>query len=227
VKDLEMSSKALTEAEKASLDSIFEDLRYLFDKEEIAQDEIENVLQSTKSEEVRLYLKNLMLGSKPETALREAFIAGKSILLKYLFGDATPEVRSDGFIDYLIKDEMGRGIALELKPLFEAGVEFDKAGKPILKRLRQKRIVPASYREQILRYIQEGEAQFVVLTNLKEWFFYSKELTPREVKPFCVISFFDFVKEYDVIGNLRDYLERKEFESIRYELDKWFLESLK
>jgi hypothetical protein len=35
------------------------------------------------------------------------------------------------------------------------------------------------------------------------------------------------MKEYDVIGNLRDYLERKEFESIRYDLDKWFLESLK
>jgi len=222
-----MSGKALAEAERASLSLILEDFRYLFDKEEVTRDEIDNVLQNLKSEEVKSYLQNLRYGSKPETALRESFIAGKSILLKYLFGEAVPEVRSNGFIDYLIKDEMGRGIALELKPLFEADVELDKAGKPILRRLRQKRIKPEDYRDQILKYIQEGEAQFVVLTNLKDWFFYSKELTPREVKPFCSIDFFSFMKEYDVIGNLRDYLERKEFESIRYELDKWFLESLK
>jgi hypothetical protein len=120
---------------------------------------------------------------------------------------------------------MGRGIALELKPLFEADVEFDKADRPILKRLRQKKMKLEDYQRQILKYIQEGEAQFVVLTNLKDWFFYSKELTPMDVKPFCTIGFFEFVKEYDVIGNLRDYLERREFESIRYELDKRFLES--
>ena len=222
-----MSAKALAEVERVSLNLILEDLRYLFDKEEVTRDEIDNVLQNLKSDEVKSYLQSLRYGSKPETALRESFIAGKSVLLKYLFGEAIPEVRSNGFIDYLIKDEMGRGIALELKPLFEAEVEFDKAGKPILKRIRQKRIKPEDYKEQILKYIQEGEAQFVILTNLKDWFFYSKALTPREVKPFCTIDFFGFMKEYDVIGNLRDYLERKEFESIRYELDKRFLESLK
>ena len=222
-----MSGKALAETEKASLDLILEDLRCLFDKEEITRDEIDNVLQNLKSEEVRSYLQNLRFGSKPETALRESFIAGKSILLKYLFGEAVPEVRSNGFIDYLIKDEMGRGIALELKPLFEAEVELDKAGKPILRRLRQKKIKPEGHKDQILKYVQEGEAQFVILTNLKDWFFYSKELTPRDVKPFCAIDFFAFMKEYDVIGNLRDYSERKEFESIKYELDKWFLESLR
>ena len=222
-----MSSKALAEAERASLNLILEDLHYLFDKDEVLQDEIEHVLQTLKSEEVKSYIQNLRYGSKPETALRESFIAGKSILLKYLFGEGIPEVRSDGFIDYLLKDEMGRGIALELKPLFEAVVKLDKAGKPILEKLKQTKIVPQNYAEQILKYIREGEAQFVILTNLKEWFFYSKELHPKEVKYFCAIGFFDFIKEYEVIGNLRDYLERKEFESIKYELDKWFLQSLK
>jgi len=81
-----MSSKALVEAERISLNLILEDLRFLFDKEEILQDEIDNVLQNLKSEEVKSYLQNLRYGSKPETALREAFIAGKSVLLKYLFG---------------------------------------------------------------------------------------------------------------------------------------------
>jgi Alw26I/Eco31I/Esp3I family type II restriction m6 adenine DNA methyltransferase len=222
-----LSGRALTESERASLKLILEDLRYLFEKEVILQEEIDDVLQNLKSDEVRSYISSLRYGSKPESALRESFIAGRSILLKYLFGEAMPEVRSDGFIDYLVKDEMGRGIALELKPLFEAEAVSDKSGKPILKRLRRKEIKPENYRDQILKYIREGEAQFVILTNLKEWFFYSKDLTPREVKPFCTISLFDFVKEYDVIGNLRDYLERKETESIRYELDRRFLESLK
>lgn len=222
-----MSSKALTEDERASLNLILEDLRFLFGKVEILQDEIDGVLQNLKSEEVKSYLQNLRYGSKPETALREAFIAGKSVLLKYLFGAASPEVRSDGFLDYLVKDEMGRGIALELKPLFEAVVKTDKAGKPILEKLRQKKLRPEDYKEQIIKYIRKGEVQFVILTDLKDWFFYSKELTPVQFKHFCEIGFFDFIKEYDVIGNLRDYLERKEFESIRYDLDKWFLESLK
>jgi len=222
-----MSGKALADAERVALDLILEDLRYLFNKEEIRQEELDDVLQILKSDEVKSYIQSLRFGSKPETALRESFIAGKSVLLKYLFGEALPEVRSNGFIDYLIKDEMGRGIALELKPLFEADVEFDKAGKPILKRLRQKKIVPEVYLEQILKYIQEGEAKFVILTNLKDWFFYSKELSPKEAKPFCTISFFELIKEYDVIGNMIDYLERKGFESVKYELDKRFLESLK
>lgn len=221
-----MSTKPLVETERQELNLILEDLRYLFDKDRIPRDEIDDVLQTLKSEEVKSYIQSLRYGSKPETALRESFIAGKSILLKYLFGEAIPEVRSNGFIDYLVKDEMGRGIVLELKPLFEAVVKLDKAGKPILEKLKQKKIVPENYAEQILKYIREGEVQFVILTNLKEWFFCS-ELSPKEVKYFCAISFFDFIKEYEVIGNLRDYLERKEFESIGYELDKWFLQSLK
>ncbi|MEM3398965.1 MAG: N-6 DNA methylase [Nitrososphaeria archaeon] len=222
-----MCGKTLDETETNSLNLILEDLRYLLHKDEIPQDEIDEVLQTLKSEEVKSYIQNLRYGSKPETALREAFIAGRSIFLKYLFSEGIPEVRSNGFVDYLLKDEMGRGIALELKPLFESVVESDKAGKPILVKLKQRKIVPEKHKEQILKYIREGEVQFVILTNLKEWFFYSKELNPKEVKPFCTIGFFDFIREYDVIGNLRDYLERKEFESIRYELDRQFLQSLK
>ena len=222
-----MSSKVLSDVERDFLNLILEDLHYLFSKEEILQDEIEGVLQSLKSDEVKSYIQSLRYGSKPETALRESFIAGKSILLKFLFGEVVPEVRSNGFIDYLIKDEMGRGIALELKPLFETIAKPDKSGKPILEKIKQWKLRPEDYKEQILKYIREGVAQFVILTDLRDWYFYSRELTPRELKHFCSIDLFDFIKEYEVVGNLRDYLERKEFESIRYELDKLFLESLK
>mgnify|MGYP001067994251 CR=1 FL=1 len=86
-----MSSRALAETEKPSR-MILEGLRYLFNKEEILWGEIDDVLQNLKSEEVRLYIQSLRYGSEPETALKESFIAGKSILFKHLFGDAAPEV---------------------------------------------------------------------------------------------------------------------------------------
>jgi len=75
--------------------------------------------------------------------------------------------------------------ALELKPLFEAVVKTDKAGKPILEKLKQKKLRPEDYKEQIIKYIRKGEVQFVILTDLKDWFFYSKELTPVQFKRIC------------------------------------------
>jgi archaellum biogenesis ATPase FlaH len=77
-----LSGRALTESERASLNLILEDLRYLFEKEVILQEEIDDVLQNLKSDEVRSYISSLRYGSKPESALRESFIAGRSILLK-------------------------------------------------------------------------------------------------------------------------------------------------
>ncbi|MHA1381295.1 MAG: Eco57I restriction-modification methylase domain-containing protein [Candidatus Helarchaeota archaeon] len=223
-----MSSKILTDDERIVLNLLLDDLRYLFKKDIITQDEIKDILNNLKSDEVKSYITNLSFGSKPETALREAFVAGKSILIKFLFGDASPEVRTDGFVDYLIKDDMGRGIALELKPLFEADTEIDKAGHPVIKKLKQKKITPEKYNDQIFKYVKSGESEFIILTNLKDWFFYSKDLSPKEVKYFSEINFFDFIQEYDVVGNLKDYLERKEKQYIVWELiDKRFLESLK
>jgi glutamine amidotransferase len=43
---------------------------------------------------MKSYIRNLRYGSKPETARRESFIAGKSVLLKYLFGEAFPKINS-------------------------------------------------------------------------------------------------------------------------------------
>jgi type I restriction-modification system DNA methylase subunit len=218
-----MSKDLLNESEKASLKHILEDLRLLFEKEEIQATEFDNIIASLKSEEVGNYVKHLQV-SKPETALREAFIAGRSVLLKYLCGTAAPEARSNGFIDYLIKDETGRGVAIELKPLFEADVERDKAGRSAVKRLRQKRLEPSHHEEQVLKYIRSGEALYVILTNLKDWYFYSKE--SDRLEPFHKTDLFGFIAEYDITGSLWGYLERKEYESVRYDLDKRFLDSL-
>ena len=221
-----MSIADLSPEEKNALDRIIEDLRIIFAKEEILPDELDDILRGLRSEEVKSYLRNLALGSKPETALREAFFAGKSPLTKYLFGTAVPEVRENGFVDYLLKDEMGRLIVLELKSLFESEVEYDKAGKPVLKRLKQRKLDWRAHKSQIIKYIQSGE--YVILTNLKEWIFFSRSVNVADLKPFYTVEFFQFVKEYEVIGNLKDYADRKEFQSIRYDLlTKEFFENLK
>jgi len=204
-----MSSQNLAPEERAILNDIIEDLRLIFDKREILPDELGEILQSLRSEEVK----------------SEAFFAGRSILGKYIYGTASPEVREDGFVDYLIRDENGRLIVLELKPLFEAEIVYDKARKPVLKKLRQRKLDWKAHKAQIAKYIQDSE--YVILTNLKEWVFFGRSSNLADLKPFYTVELFQFIKEYEVIGNLKDYADRKEFQSIRYDLlTKEFFENL-
>ncbi|MEM3710136.1 MAG: N-6 DNA methylase [Nitrososphaerales archaeon] len=209
------------------LKEIIEDLNYIFTFDEIDVADIDNVINKLRSEEVKSYLQNLCIGSKPESALREALFAGGSILGKYLYGYAIapPEVTEDGFVDYLIKDQSGHIIILELKSLFDSIKDRDKAGRIIIRKLKQQHLNWESHKDQIKKYSQKGE--YVILTNLKEWVFFSRSLNPTDPKPFHSTTLVELIKDYEVIGNLKDYADRKEYQSVRYELDKKFLESLK
>jgi hypothetical protein len=119
---------SLTHEEQKSLNHILEDLRYLFSLEEIFPDQIDSLLDKLKSEEVKAYIDNLRKGSKPEVALREAFLAGKdAVVTKYLFGHLVPEKKiGAGFIDYRVTASPNRFVILELKSLFESDVEIDR-----------------------------------------------------------------------------------------------------
>jgi len=114
------------ENEKVALDEIINDLKLIIGRDEITGKEIEEILSEVKSEEIKKYLKSLEGGSKPEDALKDAFFAGAtSALVKYLFGLINPETNVEsGFVDYLT-DSKGdsKGIAIEIKPLFEAKFE--------------------------------------------------------------------------------------------------------
>jgi len=219
------SSKSLNGNEKNKLKNIIKDLEYLSSFEEINISDVDDILDKLKSEEAKIYLNYLLSGSKPETALREAFFAGNSVLGKYLYGSASPEVVENGFVDYLIKDQFGHVIVLELKSLFISIKDRDKSGRIIVKKLKQQRLNWESHKEQIKNYISKGE--YVILSNLKEWIFFSRSLNPRNPKPFYFTTLSELIKDYEVIGNLKDYCDRKESQTIRYELDKKFLESLK
>jgi len=208
-----------------AINQIISDLKLLFSKEEILPNEIEDILLQVQSEEVKSYIKSLSEGSKPESALRESFFAGKSVLSKYLFKEISPEIYiGEGFIDYLIKAEYNRFIPLELKSLFEAEFETIQ-GNRILKKLKPIKLDLDKHKSQILKYLQKG-SEYIILTNLKEWYFFNKTCAPDEYNYFHSTNLFDFIKDYDVQENLLDYLERKEFESIRGDLDKRFFQSL-
>ena len=100
-----LSSERLSDSQKEEFDLIISDLKIIFKKESIENDQLSDLLTELKSEEVKKYLTYLHRGSKKETALREAFFAGISILSKFLSDDESPEVNLDesgGFIDYEI-----------------------------------------------------------------------------------------------------------------------------
>ena len=219
-----MSYRNLSEDEKELFDLIIEDLRFLFSVNEILPQDIPDVLSKLKSEEVKAYVNSLSQGAKPETALREAFFAGKSLLSKYLGGESTPEVNlGPGFIDYILKVD-GRIVLIELKPLFEA--DFEEGKIRSLKRLKQTELKWQRHKNQILKYIQKG-SDFIILTDLKDWFFFNKTCSPADFNYFFKVNLFDFIEEYNVIADLWDYLRRKDSQAIREGLDKRFFESLK
>ena len=214
---------SLTEKEITILKSIFHDLQLLFERDEIKSDKIAEVLDQVESEEATSYI-NSLKEAKPETALSDAFFAGRSILKKYLFETATPEaIVGDGFIDFKVKIRE-KIILVELKPLFESKTRKVKAGKELVS-LKQLKLKPKNHKKQILKYIHEG-GEYIILTNLKEWFFFNKSVTAAEFEPFASTDLMEFHKEFEVERNLWDYLTRLDRQSIREDLDARFFKSL-
>ena len=204
---------------------IIEDIDLLSSKPKIPIDEIDKVIQQLKSKEAKQYIQNLIEGSKPETALREAFFAGDSILSKYLSSDMKPEINLGvaGFVDY--KLGVGRkAVLLELKSLFELDMINTKSGREV-KGLKQSTLSWTSHEEQILKYIQK-EGAFIVITNLKDWHFFDQTITAGDCSPFYSADLKKFNADFSMVNDLFKYLERQNFQSVRGELDTEFFKSL-
>jgi len=221
----------LSNEEKKKLDLILDDLRLLIGKSQIMPNEIDQLFETLKTGEAKKYIESLIQGSKPESALRESFLAGESPLTKYLFKILYPETKIGyddirGFVDYTIKDtRTGRYIRLELKSLFEA--KHDETGKiKVLKELKQVSLDPDKHKDQIQKYLSDEGARYVILTNLKDWYFYSKMKYPK-VEPFAHLTFDELLKRFEPVGDIFEVLERLEYESVKEELDERFFEDLK
>lgn len=214
----------LNEEERKHFDLMIADLRTIFKMEEIPGEDIPDVLSELKSDEVKAYIEALKQGSKPESALREAFFAGRSLLSKYLGGKSAPEVKiGTGFIDYVLRLD-DRSILIELKSLFESSFETGKVRR--LKKLRKKELNYELYKEQVLKYIKEG-VEYIILSDLENWYFFNKQTTYKDFKYFYKTDFFQLIEEYGIVGDFWDFIRRKDYQVVRENLDKRFFESLK
>jgi len=219
-----MSFKNLSPDEQRQFDAMIADLHTIFDMDEILAENIQDILSNLKSEEVRNYINSLCQGAKPESALREAFFAGRSLLSKFLGGTATPEVNlGAGFVDYVLRVD-GRFVLIELKSLFEPEFEAGKTRR--IKKLKQHELRAEQNKEQVLKYFQQG-SEYIILTDLKNWYLFNKQTTASDFKAFDNLDIFKLVEDYRVIGDFWDFLRRKDFQAIREILDKKFFESLK
>jgi len=219
-----MSYRDLSDEEKQEFKLMIGDLHTIFDFDEIPAEDIPDVISKLKSNEVKTYIEGLSQGSKPESALREAFFAGRSLLSKFFGGTATPEVNlGHGFVDYVLRVD-GRSILIELKSLFETDFESGKVRR--LRRLTQRELKHERYKEQVLKYLQEG-SEYIILTDLRNWYFFNRQTTVANFKYFHFTDIFNLVEDYKLVGDFWDFLRRKDFQSIREDLDKRFFESLK
>ena len=220
-----MSFKELSSDERKNLQIIFDDLKKLFDKEEILASELDEFIGNLQSSEVKSYISSLRQGAKAEPALREAFFAGQSLLSRYLASEMSPEVNTgNGFVDYKIRSD-SRFVMLELKPLFEAETRDSKSGRKLVK-LKASRLKWNKHESQILKYLKTG-GEFVVLTDLRDWYFFDDTATKENCKPFAEVDFLSLEKDFAMVENFYRVIERYKYTSLGENLDKVFFEDLK
>ncbi|MHA1758897.1 MAG: Eco57I restriction-modification methylase domain-containing protein, partial [Promethearchaeota archaeon] len=212
-----------------NLDLIFKDIETLSDLKEIYAEDFDEVYEKLESNEVKEYIDKLKY-SKPEAALHDAFFAGShSFLRKYLSKSLIPEVaEGEGFVDFLIKLDEDRMLPMEIKPLFDRKMRKEKSGRMEFRKIYQTKLNPIKHKKQILNYLK-GNSNFLILTNLKDWFFFNKECSEDNFFSFLEMNLIEFSKEFEVEDNILGFIERKdkEYALKRGDLDKQFFESLK
>ena len=156
----------LNEEQKEKFNVILNDLQILFSKDKLLNEEIPSILLKLKSEEVRDYIRDLRIGSKPEEALSDNFFAGQSLLMKYLSEESSPQINSgNDFIDFQLGSE-NKTIILEIKSLFKNNIKKSNLGKELIS-FTQNKIKVQDHKDQLLKYIHKSN-KYVILTNLKE-----------------------------------------------------------
>ena len=211
---------------KDHLKNILVDLERLFKQKEIPAKDLRSFLNSLQSKEVENFLTGISKGSKPEAILREVFFTINSPFAQYLFKDVFPEVtQANGFIDYLIKSNREE-ISLEIKPLFTGIFKNEKTGR-VFSKLKKNKLNPEDHQTQILKYLKET-SDYVVLTNLEEWYFFSKDFSlGPECNPFGGEGLFKLLEDFTQVDDFWQYLDKKEEISIKEPLDEKFFSCLK
>lgn len=211
---------------KEELEKLLEDLQTLFKQEEIIGKDFNKFEDKLKNELVKRYLFALKNHSKPEQALKDSFFSINSPFAKYLFKNLTPEVGGEySFVDYLAKDKGGE-VKIEIKPLFEAKFEKSKSGETF-KKIKKIKLNLREHKDQIRKYLGR-KGNFVVLTNLERWYFFSKNFSLDEnCNPFAEVELLDLLRDFEQIEDFWQYLDREEELSSKEPLDRKFFLSLR
>jgi len=206
---------------------VIEDLKILLEKDEILGEDFDEFLKNLKTQTVKEYLSSLRGHSQPEQALKYYFFSINSIFAKYLFKNLYPEVGGESsFVDYVIKDKREE-IKLEIKPLFKAEFEKGKSGE-IFKKIKKVKFSWDKHKNQIKKYLGRKRGEYVVLTNLEDWYFFSYSFSYSEDCPyFAKVNLFELLKDFEQVDDFWQYLDRQEELSIKEPLDKRFFNSLK
>lgn len=114
---------------------------------------------------------------------------------------------------------------LELKPLFVAEYRSAKRGKEVIK-LKMRKLNWENHKDQILKYIN-ADGEFLVLSDLKEWYFFDDTAIKEKGKPFAQVSLHDLRNEFNLVENFYRIIERYKQRDLGEDLDKIFFNDLK
>jgi len=213
------------------LNEIISDLQIFLENEDhdqLDQDAYEELLDNLQSDDVQRYFRSFQVHSELESTLRENFFSPTSNLAQYIFRDVFPESRGEreeGSVDYIAQMK-NKEIKIEIKPLYTASYSESNSGI-MLTSLTKKKLNPEKHKTQILKYLRRT-GEFVVLTNLEDWYFFSKSFSLKEACPhFAHKRFSQVLIEFKLEKDFWHYLDRLDDLSKTEDLDKNFFQSLK
>ena len=184
---------------------------------------IQEVSERLKTRNARRYIESIGV-AKPEFLLSEFLFRP---ILEILGLEWAPEIKlGNGWVDFLVKTGATNPVAIELKPMHKVskvkdGVKIKSVSlESVYNQMR------AEKDNQIVRYLKEAEVDYVILTNLVDVYYFSREAV-YDFKPFHRESFVDFAEDVAEIRDLWEVVRRKEDRLPQYDLDEKFFNDLK
>ena len=160
------------------------------------------------------YRLDLSHHTKPETASENLFRElAKDVLSVNVFSQVKA---GDGFVDFVLPEDNGSAVVLELKPLFQCHSDIE---------LRRYALKPQNHIHQVQRYLREHE--YVILTDLREAYLYNARDGLIENTFFASLPFADLLARHVETRSLLDVLRSLEDKVEKPELDRQFFEDLR
>ena len=160
------------------------------------------------------YRLDLDRNTKPETASEGLFRElAKDVLGVNVFSQIKA---GDGFVDFVLPEDNGSAVVLELKPLFQRHSDIE---------LRRYALKPQNHIHQVQRYLREHE--YVILTDLREAYLYNARDGLIENTFFASLPFAELLARHVETRSFLDVLRSLEDKVEKPELDRQFFEDLR